>query len=97
MIKDPYKIIKRPILTEKGTIVRDEDNVYVFEVHRDANKVDVKAAIEKLFKVEVANVNTLIQPGKLKRVKFKSGKTRKIKKAYVKLAEGQTIDLYQGV
>ena len=97
MTKDPYKIIKRPMLTEKATIVRDEENTYVFEVALDANKVDIIGAVEKLFKVRVTSVNTVIQPGKVKRVKFKAGTTRKIKKAYVKLAEGDGIDFYQGV
>ena len=97
MNKDPYSIVKRPILTEKGTIVRDDDNIYVFAVSRDANKIEIKQAIEKLFKVKVLNVNTLVQPGKNKRVNNKMGKTSKIKKAYVKLSEEHSIDFYEGV
>ena len=97
MKKDPYSIIKRPILTEKSTIIRDENNVYVFSVDRRANKIEIKNAIEKIFEVKVVDVNTLIQPGKTKRVKYKAGKTQKIKKAFVKLADGYSIDFYEGV
>ena len=97
MTADPYKIIRKPLLTEKGTIQRDEENVYLFEVDRDASKDDVRSAVETIFNVKVTCVNTLIVRGKTRRVKNHVGKTRNFKKAYVRLAEGNSIDFYQGV
>ena len=97
MIADPYKVVRRPLLTEKGTILRDEDNVFAFEVERRATKQDIRAAIEKIFEVKVTDVNTMIVRGKNRRVRVHTGKTKNYKKAYVRLAEGQSIDFYEGV
>lgn len=97
MIAEAYQVVRRPLLTEKGTIQRDEDNVYLFEVDRRATKDDVRAAIEKIFSVHVEAVNTLVVRGKNRRVRVHSGKTRNYKKAYVRLREGDKIDFYEGV
>jgi large subunit ribosomal protein L23 len=97
MIGDAYQVVRRPLLTEKGTIQRDEDNVYLFEVDRRATKDEVRSAVEKIFQVHVEDVNTLIVRGKNRRVKVHTGKTRNYKKAYVRLREGDKIDFYEGV
>lgn len=97
MIGEVYQIVRRPLLTEKGTIQRDEDNVYLFEVDRRATKEEVRSAIEKIFEVHVEDVNTLIVRGKNRRVKTHTGKMRNYKKAYVRLREGDKIDFYEGV
>jgi len=97
MIADPYKIIRKPLLTEKGSTLRDEENVYLFEVAKDASKDQISKAVEAIFAVKVTDVNTLVARGKVKRVKNRLGKTRNFKKAYVRLAEGSKIDLYGGV
>jgi len=91
-----YQIIKRPLITEKTTMVA-ENNTFTFEVLKNADKVEVKKAIEAIFNVEVAKVNILNQQGKTKRFKGISGKRRDVKKAYVRLQEGQTIDLNAGL
>lgn len=95
----PYEIIKRVILTEKTTQLQEKYNRYCFEVDRRANKLQIKDAVEKLFGVRVIKVNTLIVPGKRRRRYLHGGrqilvgKTRAYKKAYVTLAEGDTIDV----
>jgi len=92
-----YQVVRRPLLTEKGTIQRDEENVYLFEVDRRATKDEIRTAVEKIFSVKVLDVNTLIVRGKNRRVRVHTGKTRNYKKAYVRLADGQSIDFYEGV
>ncbi|WP_067621084.1 50S ribosomal protein L23 [Alicyclobacillus acidiphilus] len=82
---DPRDLIKRPIITERSSELMEE-NKYVFEVDRRANKVEIRKAIEKLFDVKVEQVNTLNQTGKLKRVGKHVGRTQDRKKAIVKLA-----------
>lgn len=90
-------VIKRPlILTEKGTNLRDTQNKYLFEVDLAATKVDVRRAVEKLFKVSVVDVNTLIVRGKPKRIGRKRLKTRNWKKAIVTLGADDTIDFFEG-
>ena len=79
------------MISEKATFV-SQYNYYVFKVSKDSNKSEIKQAVQSLFKVEVKSVNTLIQKGKQKRFRGKIGKRSSIKKAFVKLAEGQTID-----
>ena len=94
MRRDAYQIIEKPLITEKGTDLKDKQNKYVFKVDRDANKVDIKHAIEEVFKVRVVKVNTMWVSGKKKRVRFKEGKTPDWKKAVVTLREGDKIDLF---
>jgi large subunit ribosomal protein L23 len=90
-------VVKRPLyLTEKGAKLREEQNKYTFEVDLDANKVQIKAAIETLFKVTVDNVHTLIMRGHMRRMGKGYAKTRNWKKAVVTLREGETIDFFEG-
>jgi len=90
-------VIKRPlILTEKGTNLRDAENKYLFEVDLAATKVDIRRAVEKLFKVSVVDVNTLIVRGKPKRIGRKRLKTRNWKKAIVTLGADDSIDFFEG-
>jgi large subunit ribosomal protein L23 len=84
-------VIRRPLLTEKTTIAREAGPVVVFEVARDATKVDVKRAVEKLFGAKVANVRTQIQHGKFKRQGRFEGQRPDWKKAWVRLKEGQKV------
>ena len=89
-----YDVIKRPILTESSMGHLDRANTYVFEVHRDATKVQVRNAVEKLFSVEVASVNTAIVKGKPIRRGRWTGHTKKWKKAFVTLGAGAAIELF---
>ena len=85
-----YDIIKRPRLTEKSNLLQETQNTVVLSVASDANKIQIKEAVEKLFNVKVAKVATANVIGKKKRVGARSvGKTRDWKKAYVTLAEGK--------
>ena len=94
---DIEKVIKRPlILTEKGSRQREEQNKYYFEVALGANKVEIKKAVETLFKVGVVDVNTMITRGKEKRMGRAYGKKPNWKKAIVTLKSGETIDFFEG-
>lgn len=93
MEKDARSIIIRPIITEHSYDVM-EDNVYTFEVARDANKIEIKQAVEQIFNVSVIKVNTLNVKPKPKRQRYKSGYTRTWKKAMVTLAEGDSIEIF---
>lgn len=91
------QIIKRPlILTEKGTILRDTENQYLFEVDMRANKIEIRKAVEVLFEVSVTDVNTLIMRGKMKRMGRTRAKTQNWKKAIVTLADDDSIDFFEG-
>ena len=90
---DIYKIIKRPLHTEKSVADRDRNNAYHFEVDKKANKIQVKQAVEKLFDVKVDRVRTCINRTKSKKTKFGYTKIHLWKKAVVTLEEGNTIDL----
>ena len=94
MIKDPHKIIIRPVITEKSTQLKDSDRVICFEVARGANKIEIKRAIELLFKTKVSSVRTQTKTGKVRRVGRNLGKTKDWKKAYVKLREGEKMIEY---
>ncbi len=92
------QVIKRPLyLTEKGAKLREEQNKYTFEVDLDANKMQIKDAVETLFKVTVRDVRTLIVRGHMRRMGRTFAKTRNWKKAVVTLREGDTIDFFEGV
>ena len=91
---DPYKIIKRPVISEKSTILSEKDNKYVFEVSLDANKIQIKKAVEEIFKVGVTKVRTMRMRGKLKRVRLQYGRTPEWKKAIVTLKKGDSIELF---
>lgn len=90
-----YSVIKRPILSEKSTLLRDEQNKYSFEVQLGADKTQVKSAVEKVFDVKVTSVNTSITRGKLKRRGMHVSLSKKRKKAVVQLAAGQSIKLFE--
>ncbi len=83
------QIIRRPLVTEKSTIMREESNVIAFEVDPRANKIEVKRAVEELFKVKVAEVRLFNVCGKVKRVGRFEGKRRDWRKAYVRLKAGE--------
>lgn len=93
-MKPLHQIIKRPLITEKTSMVREGGNVVAFEVARAANKIEIKQAVEKAFDVKVEGVNTVLVAGKIKRVGRTFGKRSNWKKAYVTLAEGNEIDLF---
>ncbi len=86
-------IIVRPLVTEKTIRSQEGQNTVVFEVRKGTNKVQIKQAIEEIFNVKVANVNVVNQKPKTKRMGRYVGKTNHLKKAYVKLKEGYTIDI----
>ena len=86
-----YKIVKSLLQTEKGTAMLPE-NKYLFLVDIKANKVDIKSAVESIYNVTVTNVNTQVARGKLKRVRYKEGKTPDKKKAIVQLKTGDKIE-----
>lgn len=91
----PEQVIRRPIvLTEKANAMRENDNQVVFEVARAANKVQIKDAVQRLFKVRVTDVNTMILRGKDRRMGRGYAKTQNWKKAIVTLKEGDSIDFF---
>lgn len=90
-MKSPYSIIKYPLLTEKGTFLGSQ-NKYLFCIDEKANKIEVKKAIEEIYKTKVVDVNTLKVCGKEKRVRQQLGKTASWKKAVVTLKEGEKIE-----
>jgi len=98
VIKDPHKIIIRPVITEKTTQLKVTSGVICFEVARRANKIEIKNAIELLFKTKVAEVRTQMKTGKVRRVGRNMGKTKDWKKAYVRLREGEKpIEYFEAV
>ncbi len=88
MIKDPHRIILRPIITEKSTLLKEKNREVCFEVNPKANKVEIKKAAEQLFKIKVERVRVQNIRGKMRRVGRSTGKKKDWKKAYVKLKEG---------
>lgn len=95
-MREPYQIIRRPVITEKGTDMKDHANQYLFEVARDANKIEIKRAVESLFRVKVLQVRTLSVKGKEKRLGRFVGRTPNWKKAIATLKEGETIEFFEG-
>jgi large subunit ribosomal protein L23 len=92
------EIIRRPLITEKSTELRDENNIVAFEVDRRANKIDVKRAVEAQFKVKVAEVRISNMHGKVRRQGRYMGRRADWKKAYVRLAPGEkAIEFFEGV
>jgi large subunit ribosomal protein L23 len=92
-MKPIHQIIKRPLITEKSNLQREAGQTVTFEVARDANKIEIKQAVEQAFKVKVKAVRTMVTAGKAKRVGRSVGKRSTVKKAYVTLAEG-SIDFF---
>jgi large subunit ribosomal protein L23 len=91
-----YDILRRPVITEKNSLLI-EQNKYAFEVAPDANKPEIKKAVEKAFKVKVTSVNVMTVPGKMRRAGRRRGMTSPWKKAVVTLEPGSKIDLFEGV
>lgn len=96
-MKDITQIIKRPIVTEKGTALRQDHNQVLFAVASDANKIEIKQAIETLFNVHVEDVRTMNMNGKVKRFGMHGYKRSSWKKAVVTLKDGESIEFYEGV
>jgi large subunit ribosomal protein L23 len=94
---EPRNIVRRARISEKGTKIRENENGYLFEVARDANKIQIKKAIESIFSVKVETVRTLRVHGKPKRVGRYAGHRPDWKKAIVTLKKGQTIELFEQV
>ena len=92
---DYRKIIKKPIVTEKATALRERDNKYIFAVDRDSTKGQIKEAVEVLFKVKVEGIHTSIMHGKLRRLGAHSGYQPDWKKAIVKVKKGQEIKMVE--
>ncbi len=90
-----YKILLSPRVTEKTARVGESANQYVFQVVKDANKAEIKSAVEMLFEVDVENVSVVNVKGKSKSFRFRAGKRSDWKKAYVRLKPGQHIDLVE--
>lgn len=90
-----YDVIKKPFVTEKTSVEKDENNVVAFVVDKAANKIEIKDAVEKLFKVDVVAVNTVNVAGKVKRYGARLGKRSNWKKAYVTLKAGSTVDFFE--
>ncbi|MBI2412655.1 MAG: 50S ribosomal protein L23 [Deltaproteobacteria bacterium] len=95
-MKNAYSIIKSPVITEKSTAKTVEGKV-VFWVDVNANKNDIKSAVEKAFNVKVLDVNTQRVPGKMKRMGKYAGQRPTRKKAYISLREGDKIEIFEGV
>jgi len=91
-----YSIIKSPIVTEKSNNVLANTNTYTFSVVRDANKLEIKAAVEEAFNVKVKSVNTLNMQGKVKRTGQRIGRRQDWKKAYITLQPGETLSFCEG-
>ncbi len=96
-MKDLFRVVTSPLITEKGTLVNEQGNQFVFRVRPEANKVEIRRAIETLFKVKVEKVHTINYLGKMRRVGRSIGQRPRWKKAYVTLAEGQRIDFFESV
>ncbi len=91
---EAHQILLRPLVTEKGVHRASRNNQYAFEIHRKATKFDVKRAVEELFDVKVKKVRTQTRKGKLRRYKFRYGRTSDWKKAIVELQEDHRIDFF---
>ncbi|MFQ5418377.1 MAG: 50S ribosomal protein L23 [Myxococcota bacterium] len=91
------EVIQRPIVTEKSNIVREEQNVVTLAVNPRANKHEISRAVESLFDVRVLDVHTMRMPRKTRRIGKFSGRKPEWKKAIVRLAEGHSIEFYEGV
>jgi large subunit ribosomal protein L23 len=95
------EVLIKPIVSEKSNALSEKRRTYAFRVHRKANKLEVKKAVEDFYGVSVVDVNTVVVPGKSKnrftKAGFISGRKPAFKKAYVTVSEGETIDLYSNI
>ncbi len=97
MDRDARQVVRKVLITEKGTVLRETQNQYFFEVARDANKIDIKRAIETIFSVKVDSVRTMQLRGKVKRQGRWVGKRNDWKKAIVTLKPDQKIELFEQI
>jgi len=96
-MRDAREVILRPVVTERSTAMADERGAYTFLVATDANKIEIRRAVQALFGVRVNDVRTMNCRGKVRRVGRSVGRKPAYKKAIVTLAEGQRIDVYEGI
>jgi large subunit ribosomal protein L23 len=92
-----YNIIKKPLITEKTNLQKEDFNQVTFEVDRRANRIEIQRAVEQIFKVKVAKTRTMSVTGKIKRRGRISGKRKDWKKAVITLMPGERIDFFEGV
>lgn len=96
-MRAPYEIVKKPLISEKSQRLKESANQVTFEVATDANKIEIRQAVEKLFKVRVRRVRTLVVRGKDRRVGRRMGRQANWKKAIVTLHPGENIQIFEGV
>ena len=96
-MKNSYEVLIGPMLTEKGTLMKETDNKILFRVARHANKIEIKKAVEEIFKVKVDRVRTINVRGKIKKMGKFEGKRPDWKKAIVALKKGEQLDFVEGV
>jgi large subunit ribosomal protein L23 len=96
-MKDPRTIVRKALITEKGTVMREVRHVYTFEVAREANKIEIQRAIESIFRVKVAEVRTMQVRGKEKRMGRFAGRRNDWKKALITLQPDQKIELFEQI
>ena len=96
-MKNPYSVLKKPLITEKSNVMKEELNQIAFAVDPRANKIEIKEAVQKIFNVHVLKVRTFNLLGKRKRLGRSEGKKSDWKKAIVTLKEGERIDFFEGV
>ncbi len=96
-MRDARTIIRKALITEKGTVLREVRNQYLFEVAVDANRIEIKRAVEEIFKVKVAGVKTMQMGGKMKRQGRYAGRRADWKKAIVRLQPDQKIELFEQI
>lgn len=96
-MRDPHQVILRPVFTEKATYLKESENKLIVEVDRNANKIEIKHAFEKLFDVKVEKVATINVRGKKKRWGRAEGRTAAKKKAIITLQKGEKLDFIEGV
>ena len=96
-MRDPREIIIRPVVTERSTLLADDNDAFTFIVAEDANKPEIRSAVERLFDVKVSSVNTMRYRGKVRRLGQNIGRRASFKKAIVTLVEGERIDVYEGI
>ncbi|NNC74375.1 MAG: 50S ribosomal protein L23 [Acidimicrobiia bacterium] len=94
-MKDPRDVVLRPVVSEKSYDLIQDENTYTFVVHPTANKTEIKQAIQKIFDVQVDSVRTINRRGKLKRQGWVTGRRPNVKRALIKLREGNTIDIFE--
>ncbi|MDZ4185041.1 MAG: 50S ribosomal protein L23 [Desulfuromonadales bacterium] len=97
MVRTAYDILRRPVITEKATWIREKENAVVFEVDSKATKMEIRRAVETAFSVSVKGVRTAIVRGKNARVGKSTGRKKNWKKAYVTLKEGDQIEFFEGM